>query len=75
MLKQLILEKLKKLAHKFPTQASQETSMGDASIVVLGWHYHHKGYHVEFLTDDEQLKSQSPPPPLPPTRRSSRRKG
>ncbi|YAF96939.1 MAG: hypothetical protein AB3A66_04490 [Nodularia sp. CChRGM 3473] len=67
-------EELKKLADKFPTQAIQETSMGDASIVVLGWHYHQKGYHVEFLTDDEQLKSQEPPPPQPPTRRSSRRK-
>ena len=67
-------EELKKLADKFPTQAIQETSMGDASIVILGWHYYQKAYHVEFLTDDEQLKSQEPPPPQPPTRRSSRKK-
>ncbi|HYW18914.1 MAG TPA: hypothetical protein VE956_06275 [Nodularia sp. (in: cyanobacteria)] len=68
-------EELKNLAKKFPDQVSQATSMGDASIVILGWHYYYqKGYHVEFLTDDEQLKSQEPPPPQPPTRRSDRRK-
>ncbi|AFY49533.1 hypothetical protein Nos7524_3753 [Nostoc sp. PCC 7524] len=67
-------EELKKLASQFPTQAIQETSMGDASIVTLGLYYHHKGFHVEFLTDDDQLKSQEPPPPSPPTRRSSPRK-
>ena len=44
------------------------------SIVILGWHYHEKDYHVEFLTDDNGLKSQEPPPPTPPIRRSSRRK-
>ncbi|MCG6138580.1 MAG: hypothetical protein MET45_28850 [Nostoc sp. LLA-1] len=60
--------------YKFPSQAIQETSMGDASIVILGWHYHQKGYHVEFLTDNEQLKSQEPPPPQPPTRHSRWRK-
>ncbi|MEH1857694.1 MAG: hypothetical protein V7L21_06795 [Nostoc sp.] len=48
--------------------------MGDASIVILGWHYYQKGFHVEFLTDDDKLKSQEPPPPQPPTRRSSRTK-
>ncbi|MDZ8082012.1 MAG: hypothetical protein RMX35_23450 [Nostoc sp. DcaGUA01] len=67
-------EQLKELAAKFPNQAVEKTSMGDASIVVLGWHYHQKGFHVEFLTDDDKLKSQEPPPPQPPTRRSSRRK-
>ncbi|AFY45833.1 hypothetical protein [Nostoc sp. PCC 7107] len=66
-------EELKKLAAQFPNQVVEKTSMGDASIVILGWHYHHKGYHVEFLTDDDKLKSQEPPPPSPPTRRSSRR--
>ncbi|MFN6476323.1 hypothetical protein [Nostoc sp. DedQUE07] len=65
---------LKSLAAQFPIQAVQETSMGDASIVILGWHYHQKGFHVEFLTDDDKLKSQEPPPPQPPTRRSSRTK-
>lgn len=68
-------EELKKLAVKFPENAKQKTSMGDASIVSLGWHYHQKGYHVEFLTADKGLKSQEPPPPTAPTRRSSRRKG
>jgi hypothetical protein len=67
-------EQLKELASQFPNQAIQETSMGDASIVILGWHYHHKGYDVEFLTDDDKLKSQEPPPASLPTRRSSRRK-
>ncbi|MBD1214676.1 MAG: hypothetical protein H9534_18525, partial [Dolichospermum circinale Clear-D4] len=52
----------------------EKTSMGDASIVVLGWYYHQKGFHVEFLTDDDRLKSQEPPQPQPPTRRSSRGK-
>ncbi|MFM5986087.1 MAG: hypothetical protein ACKO9I_12305, partial [Sphaerospermopsis kisseleviana] len=67
-------EELKKLAATFPNQAVQNTSMGDASIVVLGWYYYsQKGFHVEFLTDDEKLKSQEPPPPTTPTRRSSRR--
>ncbi len=67
-------EGLKNLAAKFPNQAVEKTSMGDASIVIVGWLYHQKGYHVEFLTDDDKLKSQEPPPPQPPTRRSSRRK-
>lgn len=63
-----------KLAEKFPNQAVEKTSMGDASIVVLGWYYHQKSFHVEFLTDDDRLKSQEPPQPQPPTRRSSRGK-
>jgi len=67
-------EELKKLAAKFPENAKQKTSMGDASIVILGWHYHRKGYHVEFLTADKGLKAQEPPQPTPPTRRSSRTK-
>jgi len=29
---------------------------------------------VEFLTDDDRLKSQEPPQPQPPTRRSTRGK-
>ncbi|MEH2074150.1 MAG: hypothetical protein V7K57_07120 [Nostoc sp.] len=65
---------LKDLAAKFPNQAVEKTSMGDASIVILGWHYHQKGFHVEFLTDDDKLKSQEPPAPQTPTRRSSRTK-
>ncbi|MBW4565854.1 MAG: hypothetical protein KME32_33185 [Mojavia pulchra JT2-VF2] len=68
-------EKLRHLAAQFPNQAVEKTSMGDASIVILGQHYHQKGFYVEFLTDDDKLKSQEPPPPSPPTRRSSRRKG
>ena len=67
-------EGLKNLAEKFPNQAVEKTSMGDASIVVLGWYYHQKSFHVEFLTDDDRLKSQEPPQPQPPTRRSSRGK-
>ena len=67
-------EGLKNLAEKFPNQVVEKTSMGDASIVVLGWYYHQKGFHVEFLTDDDRLKSQEPEPPHPPTRRSSRGK-
>ena len=68
-------EGLKNLADKFPNQAVEKTSMGDASIVVLGWYYYHeKGFHVEFLTDDNGLKSQEPPQPNLPTRRSSRGK-
>nr|WP_242054913.1 AAA family ATPase [Nostoc flagelliforme] len=61
-------EGLKELAAEFPNQAVE------TSIVILGWHYHQKGFHVEFLTDDDKLKSQEPPPPQPPTRRSSRTK-
>ena len=68
-------EGLKNLAEKFPNQAVEKTSMGDASIVVLGWYYYQeKGFHVEFLTDDDRLKSQEPPQPQPRTRRSSRGK-
>lgn len=68
-------EGLKNLADKFPNQAVEKTSMGDASIVVLGWYYYYeKGFHVEFLTADSGLKSQEPPQPQPPTRRSSRGK-
>ena len=67
-------EGLKNLAEKFPNQAVEKTSMGDASIVVLGYYYHEKGFHVEFLTDDNGLKSQEPPQPNLPTRRSSRGK-
>lgn len=68
-------EGLKNLAEKFPNQAVEKTSMGDASIVVLGWYYYQeKGFHVEFLTDDNGLKSQEPPQPQPPTRRSTRGK-
>jgi hypothetical protein len=33
-------EGLKNLAEKFPNQAVEKTSMGDASIVVLGWYYY-----------------------------------
>ncbi|MEH2434102.1 MAG: hypothetical protein V7K25_07600 [Nostoc sp.] len=33
-------EGLKELAAKFPNQAVEKTSMGDASIIILGWHYH-----------------------------------
>jgi hypothetical protein len=68
-------EGLKNLAEKFPNQAVEKTSMGDASIVVLGWYYYYeKGFHVEFLTADSGLKSQEPPQPQPPTRRSTRGK-
>ena len=42
-------EELKELAAKFHNQAVEKTSMGDASIVILSWHYHQKGFHVEFL--------------------------
>ncbi|WP_298919721.1 hypothetical protein [uncultured Nostoc sp.] len=59
---------MKELAAKFPNQALEKTSMGDASIVILGWHYYQKGFHVELLTDDDKLKSQEPPPPQLPTR-------
>ncbi|MEH2371491.1 hypothetical protein [Nostoc sp.] len=62
---------MKDLAAKFTNQVVEKTSMGDASIVILGRHYHQKGFHVEFLTDDDKLKSQEPPPPQPPRRRSS----
>ncbi|BAY37175.1 hypothetical protein NIES2111_15100 [Nostoc sp. NIES-2111] len=65
-------DELKKLAAQFPNQCVEKTSMGDASIVILGWHYHQKGFHVEFLTDDDKLKSQEPPSPSTPTRRSRR---
>ena len=67
-------EGLKNLAEKFPNQVVKKTSMGDASIAVLGYYYHEKGFHVEFLTDDNGLKSQEPAPPKSPTRRSSRGK-
>ncbi|WP_271778413.1 hypothetical protein [Aphanizomenon sp. CS-733/32] len=68
-------EGLKNLAEKFPNQAVEKTSMGDASTVVLGWYYYYeKGFHVEFLTADSGLKSQEPPQPQPPTRRSTRGK-
>lgn len=68
-------EGLKNLAEKFPNQAVEKTSMGDASIVVLGWYYYYeKGFHVEFLTADSGLKSQEPSQPQPPTRRSTRGK-
>jgi hypothetical protein len=68
-------EGLKNLAEKFPNQAVEKTSMGDASIVVLGWYYYYeKGFYVEFLTADSGLKSQEPPQPQPPTRRSTRGK-
>jgi hypothetical protein len=68
-------EGLKNLAEKFPNQAVEKTSMGDASIVVLGWYYYYeKGFHVEFLTADSGLKSQESPQPQPPTRRSTRGK-
>ena len=57
------------------TEAVEKTSMGDASIVVLGWYYYYeKGFHVEFLTADSGLKSQESPQPQPPTRRSTRGK-
>jgi len=65
-------EGLKNLAANFPHQAVERTSMGDASIVILGWYYHQKGYHVEFLTDDDRLKSQEPPQHSLPTHRSRR---
>lgn len=67
-------EQLKKLAAEFPENAKQKTSMGDASIVNLGKHYHRKNYQVEFLTADGGLKAQEPPPPVTPTRRSDRRR-
>jgi hypothetical protein len=68
-------EALKKLAAKFSQSAMQKISMGDASIAILGEHYRQKGFHVEFLTADRELKAQEPSPPPSPTRRSSRKLG
>lgn len=66
---------LKDSANNFPTHATQATSMGDASIVILGKYYREeKGYHVEFVTADKGLKSQEPPPPPEIKRRSGRNK-
>ena len=56
-------EKLKQLAAQWPNQAAQRTSMGDATIKKVGDFYAEKGYRVEFLTADRQLKSLEPTPP------------
>ncbi|GET38241.1 hypothetical protein MiSe_29950 [Microseira wollei NIES-4236] len=56
-------EELKKLAAQWPHLAAQQTSMGDATIKIVGQFYAEKGYQVEFLTADEQLKAQDPSPP------------
>lgn len=56
-------EKLKELAAEWPTKAMAEISMGDATIKKVGDFYAAKGYQVEFLTHDKQLKAQEPSPP------------
>ena len=56
-------EELKKLATQWPNLAAEQTSMGDATIKIVGQFYAEKGYQVEFLTADEQLKAQEPSPP------------
>jgi hypothetical protein len=63
-------EKLKELAAEWPDKAGEKISIGDATIKKVGDFYANKGYQVEFLTADEQLKAQEPPPKTQKKRRS-----
>lgn len=63
-------EKLKELAVEWPDKAAEKISIGDATIKKVGDFYAKKGYQVEFLTADEQLKAQEPPPKTQKKRRS-----
>lgn len=63
-------EKLKELAAEWPDKAAEKISIGDATIKKVGDFYAKKGYQVEFLTADEQLKAQEPPPKTQKKRRS-----
>ncbi|WP_088240879.1 hypothetical protein [Calothrix rhizosoleniae] len=67
-------DKLKNLAAQFPGWATQKTSMGDGSMVILGQHYQEKGFCVEFLTADKGLKAQEPSPLPQPTIRSNQKR-
>ncbi|MFB2833617.1 hypothetical protein [Floridanema evergladense] len=51
--------------------AVAKNSIGDATIKKVGDFYANKGYQVEFLTADEQLKAQQPPPKTQKKRRSA----
>lgn len=67
------LEKLKELALEWPILASQQISIGDATIKSVAEYYAKTGCEVEILTGDGGLKAYEPITP-PQTRRSSRKK-
>ncbi|WP_199303233.1 hypothetical protein [Oscillatoria sp. FACHB-1406] len=51
---------MEKLASMWGEQAHTKLSLGDTTIRILGEHYARKGYQVEFLTGDAQLKAYQP---------------
>ncbi|MEA5579418.1 hypothetical protein [Anabaena sp. UHCC 0451] len=67
------LEKLKELALEWPILASQQISIGDATIKSVAEYYAKTGCEVEILTGDDGLKAYEPIT-RPQTRRSSRNK-
>ncbi|MBD2628871.1 hypothetical protein [Trichormus variabilis] len=66
-------EKLKELALEWPTLASCNISLGDATIKNVAEFYANTGFEVEIFTGDKGLKAYEPATP-PLTRRSDRRK-
>lgn len=61
---------LKKLADEWPSLASRQLSIGDATIKNVADYYSRAGYSVEIFTCDLDLKSYEPTkPPLIPRRR------
>ncbi|AFZ23892.1 hypothetical protein Cylst_1614 [Cylindrospermum stagnale PCC 7417] len=60
-------EKLKELALEWPTLASRNISIGDATIKSVAEYYAESGFEVEILTGDEGLKAYQPvtSPPIP----------
>ena len=48
---------LRKLAQKWPHEASAQRSIGDATILDVVRYYQNMGHHVEILTADRELKA------------------
>jgi len=64
-----------KLAQDWPDKASEKISLGDATIKKVGDFYAAKGYQVEFLTADKQLKAQEQELAPPAKTQKKRRSG
>lgn len=65
-------ENLKNLATEWPALASQQISIGDATIKTVAEYYTQAGFRVEILTGDSGLKAYQPTTPAPTPRRRRR---
>ncbi|NES94604.1 MAG: hypothetical protein F6K32_05125 [Desertifilum sp. SIO1I2] len=65
-------ENLKKLASEWPKLASEQISIGDATIKTVAEYYTQAGFQVEILTGDSGLKAYEPTTSVPTPRRRRR---